>query len=395
MSNTRPSRGRSAHAGGPAHRKPPGVSALARPHRVLRSRRPATALACACALILTGLLDPARGQADQTAWTPSAAALVKTTRTCPSPSVAAYYDTTCWTVAPDHGSPLYWPNAPYPWAQCTYWALEMRPDLWNSRSSSDPHSSDWTAYTWPQHALLEGLTVDHSPAPDAIIVWPQSAGNDTGHVAYVQGVSVDPSTGDDLVTVQEMNDTTFDDPSQGQGDTMTMSMSLSDLAQVQIIHAPGTATGTLPTAPSATSTSPSRTVTGPSRTTTNPSRAAGAPTAGTPGKATQASTPTRATALRRRPRLAVRIGSRGLQISSRSPAALRATIFTLPSGALFGRSLLHTGARLRLPSGRFRLCVSQAAIGHYRGARACTVGSAAQARVRLATPPSVAVAGSR
>jgi surface antigen len=91
------------------------------------------------------------------------------------------------------------------------------------------------------------VTVDHAPAAGAVIVWAQSGDNDSGHVAYVQSVAVNAFTGADQVTLQEMNDTTFDDPAQGQGDTTTMSMTASDLAHVQVIHAPGNTTSTVPT----------------------------------------------------------------------------------------------------------------------------------------------------
>jgi surface antigen len=234
------------------------VVASSLPAPLLHRRRLLTALACGAVLALGGLIVPARGLATDTSWTPSPASLLQASRACPSPVAAVYYKTTCWTVVPDQSSPFYWPDGPYAWGQCTYWALEMRPDLWNNRSAADPNPGDWTAYTWPQHAALEGLTVDHAPAAGAVIVWPRSADSDAGHVAYVQSVGVDSATGDDLVTLQEMNDTTFDDPALGQGDTMTMSMDPADLSQVQIIHAPSPARTTTPsrTAPTtATKTS--------------------------------------------------------------------------------------------------------------------------------------------
>jgi surface antigen len=238
------------------------VLGAALPHSLPSHRRLLAALALVVAVTLAGLIAPARGLASDASWTPSASSLVKASRTCLSPAVAVYYNTTCWAVTPDRASPFYWPDGPYAWGQCTYWALEMRPDLWNNRSASDPDPGNWTAYTWPQHALLEGLTVDHAPAPGAVIVWPQSDDNDSGHVAYVQSVAVNSVTGADQVTLQEMNDTTFDDPTQGQGDTMTMPMTASDLAQVQIIHAPGNTTGTATTTTKTTrttkSTKPSR-----------------------------------------------------------------------------------------------------------------------------------------
>jgi surface antigen len=353
------------------------VRARVLPHPLLPRRRGLTALAVA-ALALAGLIAPARGLASDTPWTPSPASTVKVPRTCPSPSVAAYYKTTCWTVVPDHGNPFYWPDGPYPWAQCTYWTLEMRPDLWNNRSTTDPNANDWTAYTWPRHATLEGLTIDHAPAAGAVIVWPQSADNDTGHVAYVQSVVRDAVTGNDLVTLQEMNDTTFDDPAQGQGDTMTMSMNAGDLAQVQIIHAPGSTTGLLPATP--VPGLPTTSTQGPAP----PTRTTPRPPPTPPATATKASTPSRSSGRHRRPRLSVRLGPHGLSVSSRSPAALQASIFGLPSGKVLKRSRLRPGSSLTLPAGRFQLCVTQAAVGGWSSARVCvTAGSSASTRRRV------------
>jgi surface antigen len=107
-----------------------------------------------------------------------------------------------------------------------------------------------------------------------VIVWPRSGDSDAGHVAYVQSVGVDSVSGNDLVTLQEMNDTTFDDPAQGQGDTMVMSMDSADLSQVQIIHAPGNTSGTVPAAPavSDSATTPAQSPTTLTRTSTSPAR---------------------------------------------------------------------------------------------------------------------------
>ncbi len=351
------------------------------PHRPLPRRRLLLALACLVALTVAGLVAPARGLASDAPFTPSTTGQVTVPRTCPSPSTAAYYTTTCWTAVPDRANPLYSPDGPYQWAQCTYWALEMRPDLWNNRSSTDPNAGDWTAYTWPAHAALEGLTVDHAPAAGAVIVWPQSADNDTGHVAYVQSVTVDPVTGEDLVVVQEMNDTTFDDPGQGQGDTMTLPMDASDLAQVQVIHAPGNSTGTVPTRPAATRSAGAH----PSGSTTT-GRTSGTTSSSStpPATATTASVPPRSTGTRRRPRLSVRLGRHGVSVSSRSPAALRASIFQVPSGKLISRARLRPGFSLRLPAGRFKMCVSQSAVAGWSSARACvTAGRAISTALRL------------
>jgi surface antigen len=356
------------------------VLAPALPQLPLSRRRLLVALACLIALTVAGLVAPARGLASDAPFTPSPAGQVAVPRTCPSPTVAAYYTTTCWTVMPDHGNPLYWADGPYPWAQCTYWALEMRPDLWNNRSATDPNANDWTAYTWPAHAALEGLTVDHAPAAGAIIVWPQSADNATGHVVYVQSVTVDPVTGDDLVTVQEMNDTTFDDPTQGQGDTMTMSMDAADLAQTQIIHAPGNTTGTVPTGPALGRSAGTPSGSSSTTRTTGTTPASPAP----PARATRASAPPRSTRDSQRPRLSVRLGRHGVSVSSRSPAALRATIFQVPSGKLLSRARLRPGFSLRLPAGRFQMCVSQSAGAGWASARACvTAGRSPSAATRV------------
>jgi surface antigen len=349
-------------------------------------RQLSAALLIAATVSLLGLLAPSRGLASVGAWTPSSAGLMTAARTCPSPAIAEYYDATCWTAQLDQSSPLYWSQAPYPWAQCTYWALEMRPDLWNNQSSSDPNSDDWTAYTWPQHAALEGLTVDHAPAAGAIIVWPQSDSNSTGHVAYVQSVGVDPITGDDLVTLQEMNDTTFDDPSQGQGDTMTMSMDSGDLAGVQFIHPPtGNAPASSPTTTTTkttATTTPSRTTTT-SKTTTNPASPGPTTTIKTTTITPTRNAPTRTTkhpavtaGKRSRPRLSLRITVHGLKISTLSPAPLQATVHRLPSGKVFAHARLHSGTGLKLPAGRYRVCVSQPTSGDWRSARVCVDGTA-------------------
>ena len=315
------------------------------PHFPLLRRRLLTALACLAALALCELLAPARGLASDTPWIPSPASLVKAPRTCPSPVVAAYYNTTCWTLVPDHGSPFYWPDGPYAWGQCTYWALEMRPDLWNNRSPADPNPGDWTAYTWPQHAMLEGLTVDHAPAAGAVIVWPQTGSSDSGHVAYVQSVAVDSRTGDVLVTLQEMNDTTFDDPAQGQGDTMTMSMDAGDLAQVRIIHAPGDTSGTVPTAPvpsrSATTGSPPTT---PARTSASPARTA-RPVRTPPSRATKASKSSLSAGHHRQPRR-----SRGHR-PRRLPIGLLTRASRSPAGRSASRARTgHRGGRAGAPA---------------------------------------------
>jgi hypothetical protein len=187
-----------------------------------------------------------------------------------------------------------------------------------------------------------------------------------------------------------MNDTTFDDPSQGQGDTMTMSMDSGDLAGVQFIHLPTAPAGspTTTTTKTTPTTTPTKTTTT-SKTTTNP---------GSPGPATTITTttieptrnvPTRGTPTgttkhpavtagkRSRPRLSVRISVHGLKISTLSPAPLQATVQRLPSGKIFAHARLHSGTGLKLPAGRYRVCVSQPTSGDWRSARACVDGTAA------------------
>jgi hypothetical protein len=64
----------------------------------------------------------------------------------------------------------------------------------------------------------------------------------------------------------------------------------------------------------------------------------------------------------------------GIRVSTLSPAALSATIVTLPSGRLFRRLRLRAGTALTLPAGRFRLCVAQPAADRFTPGRACVRG---------------------
>ena len=83
---------------------------------------------------------------------------------------------------------------------CTDWAYFKRPDIYDNRSPADTNSN-WDAWTWAGHAQLEGLRVDTSPETGAIGVWPATADNSSGHVAYVEAISVSGT-----LSFSEMND---------------------------------------------------------------------------------------------------------------------------------------------------------------------------------------------
>ncbi len=102
--------------------------------------RPRLLIAPLCAGVLALILAvaPGRGLAAQSIWTPIAAAAAKTPRPCPSPTVAVYYEATCWTVAPDPTNPFYPPAAPIRGHSARTGRSRLRPDLWNNRSLSDP-----------------------------------------------------------------------------------------------------------------------------------------------------------------------------------------------------------------------------------------------------------------
>jgi surface antigen len=88
--------------------------------------------------------------------------------------------------------------------ECTDWADYKRPDIYDDRAATDPDPTDWDAWTWPEHAQLEGLRVDQEPEVGAIAAWPISESSPVGHVAYVEAIG----SGDDgeTVSVSEMND---------------------------------------------------------------------------------------------------------------------------------------------------------------------------------------------
>jgi surface antigen len=304
--------------------------------------------------LLVALLGPGYSQADVSQpWVPSSGDFTKTARPCPSPAIAAADAASCWSVGLDQSNPLYSAGNPYPWGQCTYWALEMRPDLWNDRSPSDPAPEDWAAYTWGSHASLEDLAVDDVPAAGAMMVWPQAADDPTGHVAYVQDVSIEPSTGNELIVIQEFNNTTFDDPAEGQGDTMTLHMSPASLTRVRFIHEPGYTAAAALTTPAV----------GPTTATAPPSGVARA-------TSTKAVVAVRAS----NPRLRLEVDRRGLLAETRSPAPLEATISALRSDHVIRKMRLHPGARSALhllTPGRYRVCVFQPAAAGWKSAGSC------------------------
>jgi surface antigen len=174
-------------------------------------------------------------------WEPTTADVARTMRPCPPDAPGL---TVCWSVTEDTSAWMAMPPAsPYPWGQCTYYAGLMRPDLWNERApvSADPQRS-WDAWTWAAHAQAEGRAVDGKPRPGDVMVYSRRAvGNDTGHVAIVDSVGgIDHATGDEELTISEMNVEGLDDASQGQGDTTTLELPRSQLVPglIQFIHRP-------------------------------------------------------------------------------------------------------------------------------------------------------------
>ena len=94
---------------------------------------------------------------------------------------------------------------PFPVGQCTWWAYQMRPDVWNvsTANPSYPKGTTWNAYQWAYNAATYGHFPEGStPVTGAIAVWPQGAyRSSVGHVAYVQSVAADASS----YTVSEEN----------------------------------------------------------------------------------------------------------------------------------------------------------------------------------------------
>jgi surface antigen len=96
------------------------------------------------------------------------------------------------TVPRDRGAVM-------PWGQCTYWAIEKRPDL--LRVVQDYRVREAAGFA--RAAQRAGYLVSRSPAVGDIAVWApgvDGAGATTGHVAYVEAVDADGS-----YVVSEMN----------------------------------------------------------------------------------------------------------------------------------------------------------------------------------------------
>ena len=130
------------------------------------------------------------------------------------------------------------PNNPFlgSFGQCTYWAIEKRPDIWTNRSPRDPARADWDAWTWAEHARAEGLGVDAYPEAGDVVVWSRrQAGDGSGHVAYVEAVNRDRS-----ITITEMS--SFFGSAGGDWRTLPAARSASSLAGWEgllFIHRPG------------------------------------------------------------------------------------------------------------------------------------------------------------
>ncbi len=93
------------------------------------------------------------------------------------------------------------PNPGFPNGQCTYYAYEMRPDIyWTSVNNGAPRTN-WNADNWSGFAAKYGHFAEGTiPQVGAVMVEPASIHSSVGHVAYVTSVS----DNSDWVT-QEMN----------------------------------------------------------------------------------------------------------------------------------------------------------------------------------------------
>jgi surface antigen len=276
-------------------------------------------------------------------WQPTAVDVTRTMRPCSS-DMGLTTPPVCWSVTEDTSAWMAMPpGSPYPWGQCTYYVGVMRPDIWSDRAppSVDP-LNDWDAWTWATHARAEGLSVDGSPRPGDVIVYSREAvDNNTGHVAMVDGVgATDPSTGDLRLSISEMNFEGLDDASRGQGDTMTVELSRSDLVPglVQFIHRPGPGY-TAPPWPAGTS----------------------APAGASLPWATA-----------RTPSLAVGVWRDQLATVSQSSAPAIATV-TTADGTVVTRASVTPNrlVTLGLPTGTYRVCVAQSATAAWDAASAC------------------------
>jgi hypothetical protein len=302
-----------------------------------------------------GLADTAPSQ-----WQPAGADLVRTLRPCPI-AVDAPTPPVCWSMTEDTSA---WmaqpPGSPYPWAQCTYYAGLMRPDIWDDRAppAEDPLSDDWDAWTWAEHAQAEGLSVNGDPQPGDVMVWSRAAvGNSTGHVAIVDAVGgTDRSSGDLLVTVSEMNVEGLDNAAGGEGDTMALLLGRSELVpgMIQFIHRPQ-AGYTAPVWPAGS------------------------------GDGSASSSPPSSD-----PSFAFSLFGRTVDTVSESTAPVQVTVTALPAGSVVKRLSVaaNRGLALALPTGEYRVCVAQTATGSWGATDDCVTGAwqdpSASPTIRLA-----------
>lgn len=103
-----------------------------------------------------------------------------------------------WNVPVDQSNPF----GADDYGQCPYWAVELRPDVF--QNSQDHVTISWAGgEAWVTNAQKEGLAVDGSPQVGDIAVWSEAQANasgSTGHVAYVAAVNSDGS-----IVITEMN----------------------------------------------------------------------------------------------------------------------------------------------------------------------------------------------
>jgi surface antigen len=289
-------------------------------------------------------------------WQPTSADVARMVRPCPNP-VSGPAAPVCWSMTEDTAAWMAQPaGSAYGWGQCTYYVGLMRPDIWDDRapSSVDPQT-DWDAWTWSGHAQAEGLAVDGDPRPGDVMVWSrQAVGNDTGHVAMVDAVGgTDSATGDLQLTISEMNLDGLDNASLGQGDTTAVELPRSELVpgMVQFIHRPGP--GYTPPA-------------WPSGSSPNATGAAPDASAAASGRWATESDPS----------LGVGEWSNHVATVSQSAAPVTATL-TTASGAVVKIVTLTANrvADLGLPTGTYRVCVSQPATATFSGASSCAIAS--------------------
>jgi hypothetical protein len=81
-----------------------------------------------------------------------------------------------------------------------------------------------------------------------------------------------------------------------------------------------------------------------------------------------------AKAARRSARLKVKLSAHRLDVSTRSPAPLQATVAALPSGRIITAAALRATTALKLPTGRYRVCITQPTVDGWLGARSCVAG---------------------